>query len=332
MYKKAFCALACLLFLTFCGFTQKVKPEEDSTAYYDELFGELENFIDSLTAPRNMILINLGIGNGFFNYQGTANNQLSADRKLYFNPSIGYFGKNGFGINAAATVVDDGTRYNPFQLTLSGSFDYLKNSNFITGISLSHFFTKDSLPFYTSPLENEAAFYFTYKDLWIKPSITASYGWGSSTDYEEREEYITSLRLRPRGYTRINTKESISDFTLSASLRHDFYWRNLITNKSIFRFTPQIVFTSGTQRFGFNQTSNTYAVNKKSKVNVMYNSQNVFLDETMEFQPLSLTAFLKSEMSFGKFFLQPQVAFDYYLPAKERAISTAFTLNTGFIF
>ena len=45
-----------------------------------------------------------------------------------------------------------------------------------------------------------------------------------------------------------------------------------------------------------------------------------------------LREFLKTEYSKGKFFIQPQVLFDYYFPAKEGNFSTAFLLNAGVIF
>jgi hypothetical protein len=203
----------------------------------------------------------------------------------------------------------------------------------MTGISGTRFITKDSLSFYTSPLKNELNAYFTYKRWWIKPSVSASYGWGSRSDYEEREEYITSLRLRPTGYTQINTHESVNDFSVSASVRHDFYWLNLLGRNDAVRLTPQLMFVSGTQKFGFNQTSSTsYTLTKGNGKRVLADSENVYLDDKVTFQPLSLTAFLKSELSLGKFFIQPQVALDYYLPARDNNLNAGFLLNAGLIF
>src|SRR5215510_3371012 len=121
-------------------------------------------------------------------------------------------------------VVNDKENMNFYQFSLSPSFDYLKNKDLATGIAYTKFFTKDSLPFYTTPLQNELYGYFTYRKWWLKPTVALSYGWGSRTDYQEREELIQDLRLRRSGITRINSKESISDFSVITSLRHDFYW------------------------------------------------------------------------------------------------------------
>lgn len=321
-----------LFFLSFNAVAQTEKTEVDSLAYYDDLFNELESFLDSITAPRTMLIVNVGAMNRFLNYQSKESSMLTASRKLTLTPSLGYYNKNGLGVGASGTIVDDGSNYNLFQYLLSGSYDYMKHFDFITGIGYTRYITKDSLPFYTSPLKNEVSAYFLYKNSWFRPAISASYGWGSRSDVEEREEYITSLRLRPYGYTRIDSRESVSDFSVLASVRHDFYWLNVVGDRSVFKLTPQMVFTSGTQKFGFNQSSNTYGVSRIGGTNVLTNSENIYLDDQVRFQPLSLAAFLKAELSLGKFFVQPQAMVDYYFPASEKNLTTIFSVNAGFIF
>lgn len=305
----------------------------DSLAYYDELFNELDAFIDSITAPRTMVLVNVGVSSNFLNYQSGSDVDLETKRKINLLPSLGYYHKSGLGVNGSATILNDGSGMNAYQFLVTGSYDYLGNNAFIAGIGATRFFTKDSLPFYTSPLKNELNAYFTYKKWWLKPTVSASYGWGTRSDYEEREEYITSLRLRPTGYTQINTHESVNDFSVSASVRHDFYWLDVLGEGYAFRLTPQLMFVSGTQKFGFNQTSTTsYVATKGNGKRVLTDSENVYLDDNVTFQPLSLTAFLKSELSIGKFYIQPQIALDYYLPAKTNNLNAGFLLNAGLIF
>jgi hypothetical protein len=312
---------------------QKKSTLTDSTAYYNDLFNELDDFLDSITAPRTFWIGNVNISNSYLNFTDRSNVDVMANRKLNLTPSLGYYHKSGLGLNASALVVHDGEKLNAFQFAAGGSYDYLRNTAFLTGVSFTHFFTKDSLPFYTSPLENEGAFYFTYKRSWIKPSITASYGWGSRTAYEEREEKIKILRKKNNaGYTIIETEEKVNDFTIAASLRHDFFWMDKIGPKTTLRFTPQFTFTSGTQRFGFNQTSNSYVLPRKTGTNLLYNTENVQLDSKDKFKPLSITAFFKSEASWNNFYIQPQIGFDYYLPAKENNFTTAIAINVGASF
>ncbi|MES1220130.1 MAG: hypothetical protein ABUT20_31800 [Bacteroidota bacterium] len=303
----------------------------DSDFDYD-LFRDFDAFMDSILSPHNYLLGSLSLGRGFFNFENKGSSLIETSKKLTYSPTLGYYHKSGFGLTTIGYIVDDDTKLNFYQFSVSPSFDYLQNHDIATGISYSRFFTKDSLPFYTSPLQNEVYAYFTYRKLWMRPSVAMSYGWGSRSDYQKREELLQSLRLRPRGYTYINTTESVSDFSIMTSLRHDFYWLDVFTYNDHIRFTPQLVFTSGTQKFGFNQTSNTYGTTIRTGANELYNSENLYLSDQLKFQPLSLTMFLRGEYTIGKFFIQPQVAFDYYFPSKSDNFSSLFSVNTGFIF
>lgn len=305
----------------------------DSNINYDDIiFDELEQFMDSILSPHSYTLTALSIQKGYFNYKNKSEVFLEPTRKVTFTPTIGYYDKNGLGITGIGSFVSDRDAFRFYQLAVSPSYDYLKNKNFAAGVSYARYFTKDSLPFYTSPLQNELYGYFTYRKWWLKPMVGASYGWGSRSDYQEREEYITSLQLRRNGFTRINTKESVSDFSLIASVRHDFYWLDVFAYNDHIRLTPQLTFTSGSQKFGFNQSSNTYATLLRSGANVLYSSENVYLDNKLYFQPLALTFYLKTEYSIGKFYIQPQLILDYYFPATEKQFTGLVTVSGGFIF
>lgn len=325
------------LFISINSVAQKPAKQPDiDTSFtdvdYDELFNELDLLLDSLTAPRSFGLFNIAVGYNYYNYSSKESYLLESVKKLTYSPTLSYFFKSGLGIGVNSIVVHDGQNLNPYQFNVTGSYDYIKNNKFITGISLTHFFTKDSLSFYTSPLKNEVYSYFTYRHFWLKPSVAVSYGWGSRNAYEDRQEYVTAFRLTTNGFTRINTRESVNDFNLTSSIRHDFYWLDVLGKRDYIRFTPQIVFTSGTQKFGFNQTSSTYATLPRTGANVLFSSEKVSLDDQLYFQPLSLSTYLKAEYSKGKFFFQPQLIFDYYFPANEKNLTTAVVMNAGVIF
>ena len=341
--------LVFVLFL-FCygnssAFAQKATPSKDSLfnvlVDYDELFSELDAFLDSLLAPKSYAVVNIGAGTGFYDYLSNQELVLKSQRDFVLTPSMGYYHKSGFGISGTVAIVNENRKLNPYQLLTSVSYDYLKSMKFVAGVSASHFFTKDSLSFYTSPLKNELYAYFIYRNSWFKPSVSAGYGWGARNSVIEREEYITSLRKRKKKEnildttiitTQENITESINDFSLMFSVRHDFYWLNVLSKKDFVRLTPQINFITGTQTYGFNQTINTYGSPLNQKRNEFFLTENTNLDERMDFQPLAISASLRSELSIGKYFIQPQFMVNYYLPVPEKNISTAFALNTGFIF
>jgi hypothetical protein len=304
----------------------------DTSIDYDELFRDFDSFMDSILTPRSYFLTSLSAAKGYYNFENKNSSLITPSKKLTYSPSLGYYHKGGAGITATAYLINDDKNMNLYQAGLTPSFDYLKDRNLAAGISYTRFFTKDSLPFYTTPIQNELYAYFTYRKWWVRPSVSLSYGWGSRTDYEQREEQIQDLRLKRRGFTYINTKESVRDFSVVASVRHDFYWLDIFTNNDHIRFTPQIAFTSGTQKFGFNQSSSTYATILRTGSNVLFNTENIYLDDELKFQPLSLTLYLRSEYSLGKFFIQPQFVFDYYFPATSNNLNTMFSVNAGLIF
>jgi len=307
-------------------------PVLDTTLDYDALFQDFDAFMDSILSPHSYLLASLSMGKGYYNFESKDLGAVSTSKKITYSPTIGYYHKSGMGITGTGYIVDDGLNTNLYQVAISPSFDYLKNKKLAAGISYTRFFTSDSLPFYTTPIQNELYGYFTWRKSWIRPMVAVSYGWGSRTDYEQREEQIIDLRLRRRGFTYINTKESISDFSVMTSVRHDFYWLDVLAYKDHIRFTPQLSFTSGTQKFGFNQSSNTYVTLIRNNANVLYSSDDIYLDDKLKFQPLSMTMYLRGEYSIGKFFIQPQFALDYYFPATDNNLNSLFSVNIGCMF
>jgi hypothetical protein len=306
--------------------------DDDLDDLDDITLDDLESFLDSILSPRSYFLGSLQLAKGYYNYESKSTYLLETEKKLTYSPVFGYFHKSGFGINASGYIIEEGKKLNLFQAAFGPSYDFLKNKDYAGGVAYTRYFTKDSLSFYTSPLQNELYGYFTWRKLWFKPSVSVSYGWGSRSDYFEREDQINSLRLRRNGFTRINTTESIKDLSVVASVRHDFYWLDVLGKNDHIRITPQLIFTSGTQQFGFNQTANTYATTIRTGANILFNSESSLLTDQTKFQPLSLALFLRTEYSFGKFFIQPQFIMDYYFPATEHNFNTVFTLNAGVMF
>ena len=304
----------------------------DTSINYEDLFRDFDAFMDSILSPDSYFLASLSLGKSYYNFQTKSISSVEPSKKLTYSPTLGYYHRSGFGVTMTGYIVNDEKNMNFYQFSIAPSFDYLHNKSLATGISFTRFVTKDSLPFYTTPLQNELYGYFTYRKTWIRPTLALSYGWGSRSDYSKRESVIQDLRLRRRGYTYINTEESVRDFSLMASVRHDFYWLDIFSHKDHIRFSPQFALTSGTQKFGFNQSSSTYATVIRTNSNVLYSTENIYLDDQLKFQPLSLSLYLRGEYSIKRFFIQPQVALDYYFPQSTDKLTGQFSVNAGFMF
>lgn len=338
MFSKKIIMIPVFILLSVAGYTQinpmdtiPAVPDEslaiDTTFDYDDLLDEFSSFLDSILTPRSYFLANLSVGRSYFNFTNKNNTQVNLVKKTTFSPTLGYYGKGGLGVTLTGYMVHDSLHLNLYQVSFSPSFDYLKNRNLAAGIAYMRYFTKDSLPFYTSPLQNEVNGYFLWRKSWLQPGIAFAYGWGSRTEYQQRLKFLERLRIRVPVIT--TTEESVIDFSLTATLRHDFYWLNVFSHKDYIKLTPLLSFSGGTQQFGFNQTTGTYGTNR---TNVLYSSANVNLDDKLEFQPLSLTFYLRPEYSIGKFFIQPQFIMDYYFPADDKNFTFLFSVNAGFMF
>lgn len=304
----------------------------DTTVDYDALFKDFDAFMDSILNPGSYFLTSISAGKaGYTEMKNGYFGDVENSKRMTYMPLIGYYHKSGLGISVSSTIVNDGVNINPYQFSVTPSFDYLKNNNFATGISYTRYLTKDSLPFYSTPIHNELYSYFTVRKWWVRPSLSASFGWGSNSDYLNRKEMLQLMRLQERGFIFI-TKESVMDFSMTASVRHDFYWLNIFSGKDHIRFTPQVSFTSGTQKFGLNMLTGTVtnAISTSSAIN--YRTEKLQLSHNVAFQPLSLALYLKGEYSIGKFFIQPQLMLDYYLPATTKNFNTFFSVNAGLIF
>lgn len=302
----------------------------DTTAVIDSIMADFESFLDSMAAPKSFVSAALGIGTGIFSFENKNSVVLTSEKKLIFSPSLGYFHKSGLGLSATAYMINQDSKLTFYQYVFTPSFDVIKRK-FSTGISFSKYISKDSLEFYTTPIQNELFAYFSYKDWWLRPSISASYGWGSKTEVEKRTEKIRK-RLRQQGNRNIVTvtnEETVTDLSLTLSLRKDFNWYDVLTKNDNISFTPVILFNSGTQNFGFN-TSYTYTLPAAIRVNAT--PANSKVRERTEFAPQSLSLVLRTGYLKGKFMIQPQVLFDYYLPQADDKFNTVFAVTASVSF
>jgi hypothetical protein len=306
--------------------------EIDTSFNYDELLDDMGLFLDSLLMPRSYLLASVSVGSNYFNYWRRNFTRLESLKKNLYSPVLGYYHKSGPGLTIAGNITDDEKQLNLYQFSISPSFDFIQSYDWIAGLSYVRYFTKDSLPFYTSPLQNEYNAYFIWRKSWVQPGITLSYGHGSRSDFKKRERYIEFLRRRRSGtiINTTNTNEAVADFSVTGSIRHSFYWMHILGKKDRIKITPQLAFSAGTQKFGFNRTTSTYTVNLRNATNLLYNTGDINIDNELKFQPLSLALYLRPEYVIGKFFIQPQFILDYYFPAEN--LSAIFSLNAGVVF
>ncbi len=303
---------------------------KDTTAVLDSLMKDFDLFLDSIAAPKSFFNVSIGAGNGTFSFENKSTSLFVAKHKLIVSPSIGYFHRSGFGLSATAFVIQDSGRLNFYQYAFSPSYDVIRRS-FSTGISYTHYIHKDSLNFYITPISHELFAYFSYKKWWVRPTVSVAYGWGSKTEYQKQElkriGRLKQLLRVPRSIT-ITNEESVSDLSVTVSLRKDFDWYDVISKNDNITFTPVVLLNSGTQKFGFN-TSYMYSFSA-IRANSLPGNQHI--SESTAFAAQSAGLVLRGSYLKGKFLLQSQVLFDYYIPDAPDRFNTVFTIMAGLNF
>jgi hypothetical protein len=291
---------------------------------------DFNEYLDSISKPKSFFSFSAGIGTGFFSFEDKNSVFLTSSRKLLLSPSAGYYHKSGLGITATGFLLLDAGNSQFYQLAITPSYDLVGNKKIGFGLAFTRYFEKDSLPFYTTPIGNEFFGYFTYKKWWLRPAVSLSYGWGSNIAYQQKQTLIWRERLHryERGFIYIKSKESVQDFATIFSLKHDFDFHDVLIKDDAFTFTPVVLFTAGTQSFGFN-TSYQYSFNTV-RANLLPSNQNI--SDKTAFRPQSVSLILRTDYNLQNFFVMPQLLFDYYLPATDKHLNVVYAVTAGFNF
>lgn len=303
---------------------------KDTTAVLDSLMAGFDEYIDSLLHRKSFFTVSVGAGTGFFSFENKNSYFFSTQKKLMVTPAIAYYHRSGFGISATAYAIND-HGMSLYQWSLSPSYDLIKKK-YSTGIAYTRYFSRDSLEFYTTPIKNELFTYFTYKDWWVRPSISFSYGWGSRTQYDkERARRLALLASQSDNYyVIVKNEESVRDFSMTVSLRKDIDWFNVLSHEDNITLTPALLVNFGTQNFGFN-TSYTYSHNSPELLPNSLPSNNE-ITSSAEFAPQSATLLLRGSYLKGKFLVQPQMLLDYGLLPGDKSLRTVFTITAAVMF
>lgn len=302
----------------------------DSTAIMDSLLKDFGSYLDSLSKPKSFFSLNMGVGNGYFSFENKNSVFLTNTQRIILTPSAGYYHKTGLGITATGFFLMDGSNSQLYNFSVTPSYDYLASKKVGFGFAFTRYFEKDSLPFYTTPISNEFFGYVTLKKLWIRPTLSVGYGWGSNTEYQQKQTLIWRERLQrySRGFVYVKNKESVRDFATIISLKHDFDFYRLFVRQDGFTITPVILFTAATQSFGFNTSyqSTTNAI----RANVLPSNQKIS-DQT-SYRPQSFSFILRTDYNLRNFFVMPQLLLDYYIPETDKHLSVGYSLTAGFNF
>ncbi len=299
--------------------TAVFKSTADSVKFYQSLREEIDFLLDTLHFNKSYTDINLGAGNGYFTSRTSQAG--SSNSQWYYSGSAGYYHKSGLSLIIDALLTPSGGTMTLFQTAVSPGYEYLKSSKWGFALSYTRYFNKDSLSFYTSPLVNDFYALVKYKGGWIQPILAADYGFGTQTDVKR---YLGG-RITRTSVIRAN------DFAIFTSVKHDFLWFNLFSQKDHLTFSPEIMLISGTDHYGLNRSldGTPRFILFKARRNGNPGSSS---SQQSGFALQQFCTYLNANETIGKFYLQPSFILSYTFQGDYQGWAPIFSMTAGVTF
>lgn len=331
MYKVLYCFL--ISFFLFPKSYGQINPADqkilDSLIQNDDFL----KMLDKMDDKQSYFRINLGIGNRLFSGNNKAVQNLESNSQLVFTPSVGYFHKSGLGISFAGYILAESKSTDLYQYALSPSYSYAKGNVADVAISYIHYFRKNVYNTSASPINNEIYGNIIFKKGWIKPAFSAGY---SAGNYKEIARVDTTILIlnRPVLVKFVDTVTTkISSFSFSASVEHDFTFYRLFSKTDGLRITPQLSVITGINNFSVAHQSSTRYYNEftQKRLKKLRRFQSPVDKGKYEIQSLGFD--LDLNYSIGKFYFEPELYLDYYLPETQgKSFTQIYNFNIGITF
>lgn len=302
----------------------------DSLIKHDDFF----KMLNELDNPRSVLRVNVGIGNMLYSGANKAVQNLEVNPNLIYTPSLSYIHKSGFGITASSSLTKIGEQYTLYQASLSPSFTYSKGNFADAALAYVHYFKIGSHNSTSSLLDNEVYGTVLFKKLWLMPRLSVSYSEGGFT---ETTDIDTTVRERNRlvRLKYIDTSVTrISSLSFSAGVEHDFLAYKLLFKNDGLRFTPQLSGFMGVNNYSvdYNATTQLYNLRNLKKFKKLKKFQSSSqVNGKFELQSVGLD--LDFTYTIGKFYIEPDIYLDYYVPeSSDNPFSQIYNFNIGITF
>ncbi|MEP7236374.1 MAG: hypothetical protein ABI685_00855 [Ferruginibacter sp.] len=325
MYK--FLLLLCLSFTASGAWAQTDSLSKEDKRMLDSMFNN-DEFIKLMTkTDKSYLDVNIGIGNGIFSLKNNALNAGQAQtNKIYYTPAVGYYHKSGMAITVTGFLAADDGGLKMYQYGISPSYTY-SNKKFATGISYTRFIEGSTASFNVSPFKNDFYASALYKKTWIQPGIALGFSFGKQVDYYDTAFWLLNRVVQVRDT--ITTRLSGLSLTLSATHKWNYY--ELLGKKDAIQLQPSLMLNAGSQKWNTTHSSRLFS-NFPRLANYLkkrYGSGS----GADKFKLQSLAFLGELTYYYGKFYLQPQIYLDYYLPTTtEKRLTSLFSVTAGISF
>ncbi|MBC8034920.1 MAG: hypothetical protein H7Y03_12285, partial [Chitinophagaceae bacterium] len=217
------------------------KATIDTAAVLDSMMADLALLKELMQEKSSYFNINLNYGNQLFsNNNFSLNSQQTTSNIAGLKPGIGYYHKSGLSISGIAYMNISNRKDGFYQYSITPAYDFALGKKVAGGFSYTHYLTmaKDTIPDFATPYDDEFYGYIFMTSGAIQPGITLGYAMG---------KYTSVFRGKVQGpfgnpvYVIDSQRSKQADFSISASVQHDFSWSHIFTKKDDLSFTPTLM-------------------------------------------------------------------------------------------
>lgn len=301
----------------------------DSLLHNDDML----KMLDNLDKPNSYVRINMGIGNKLYSIEDKSIETLQNANQLILSPSISYNHKSGLGISFTGFLLNQNKKTDFYQYTITPSFLYNKGKVADVSVSYTHYFEKEAYSPNTSPVQNEFYGTLIFKKSWIKPGVAVGYSSGKFRDIIHIDTSVKVLnRIVSIKYTD-TALIKVSSFSASASMEHSFNFFKLFSPKDGLVFTPQVSIISGENEYNVKHNSSIANYNAFTKKQITRLRHFQAQSDNKKYQLQSTGLDLDAYYAISKFYIEPEIYFNYYLPkTTDNRFTQIYNLNIGITF
>ncbi len=327
MYKFSLTTLMVVFFILNSQAQKDTLSKADKAAL-DSMM-KADQFFKLMNEPlKNTVDVSIGVGNGSFSAHNQAVNATGIASQVVFTPSVVYRLKSGFNFGLTGYLTnDDSSKLELYQTGLTAGYDYI-GKKVSAGGSLTHYFADVEKYNSKSLYQNDLYGYIKKSSGIIQPVF--SFGFSNG---KYRAIDVINIRRPLQGDTTVrdSTHNKTSYFYTSIGAEHDFYFYGVFSKGDELDFIPSLVINAGTDK-----TVATH-VNQKIPtgpvVSRVVAKRRTRVASSDKFQLQSIAASFDFTYSVGKFFIQPNLYLDYYLPSTTaNRLSAVYSLTAGFSF
>ncbi|MEO6489119.1 MAG: hypothetical protein ABIO04_04190 [Ferruginibacter sp.] len=323
---KATITILCI-FVFYPGLSQKKIFSTEEQAILDSILKDDEFFkmLKKELGPKSYFLAQVTAGNTYFSLMNKRINASHLESKFTISPSVSYMNKSGFGVMAMASLSNFERGFDIYQSNISPSFALLKNKRISASISYTRFFTNRKYENIISPIKNDLYLTCYLKKLWLQPGVSVGFSSGRNRMLNRIDTVL--LGIQRKFIDTVTT--TLKAFSLNAFIQHSFEYYELLGKKDAISISPKLLLNAG---------SNNYEEIHKNPY-VTFIQKNTRrknfgrLQDNTSFQFQSVALNLDINYLIGKFGIEPQAYFDYYIPeTTDTHFTTVYSVTLSYTF